>query len=144
MRTFAQKPRATQQTTSAKSTKPSRAHFAQRREVNSILHLQRTIGDQAVQRMLSRDRLFEAGDVNQATDHSLPSTVSAGVNEAVSSTGQPLDPSTRAFMEQRFGHDFSRVKVHTDAKAMKSSQEVNARAYTVGSDVVFGEGEYVI
>ncbi len=52
MRTFAQKPKATQQTTSAKSTIPGRAHFGQSREVNSILHLQRTIGNQAVQRVL--------------------------------------------------------------------------------------------
>lgn len=52
MRTFAQKPKASQQTASPKSTIPSRAHFGQSREVNSILHLQRTIGNQAVQRML--------------------------------------------------------------------------------------------
>ena len=52
MRTFAQKPKATQQTTSAKSTIPSRTHFGQSREVNSMLHLQRTIGNQAVQRLL--------------------------------------------------------------------------------------------
>src|SRR5918999_1312641 len=52
MRTFAQKPKATQQTTSAKSTIPGRAHFGQSHEVNPILHLQRTIGNQAVQRML--------------------------------------------------------------------------------------------
>jgi Domain of unknown function (DUF4157) len=52
MRTFAQKPKANQQTTSAKSTIPGRAHFGQGRELNSILHLQRTIGNQAVQRLL--------------------------------------------------------------------------------------------
>src|SRR5215208_7162477 len=52
MRTFAQKPKAPQQTTSAKSTIPARAHFGQSRDVNSILHLQPTIGNQAVQRML--------------------------------------------------------------------------------------------
>ena len=52
MRTFAQKPKATQHTTSAKSTIPGRAHFGQSREVSSILHLQRAIGNQAVQRLL--------------------------------------------------------------------------------------------
>lgn len=52
MRTFAQKPKASQQPTSPKSTIPSRAHFGQSREANSIPHLQRTIGNQAVRRML--------------------------------------------------------------------------------------------
>ncbi len=52
MRTFAHKQKPTQQTMSAKSSVPVRGHFGQSREVNSILHLQRTIGNQAVQRML--------------------------------------------------------------------------------------------
>ena len=45
-------------------------------------------------------------------------------------------------MEQRFGHDFSRVRVHTDADAGQSAREVNAHAYTVGRDIVFGAGSY--
>jgi LysM repeat protein len=45
-------------------------------------------------------------------------------------------------MESRFGHDFSQVRVHTDAKAAKSARAVNALAYTVGRDVVFGTGQY--
>jgi hypothetical protein len=52
MHTFAEKPKATQQTTSAKPTIPGRAHFGQSRKVNSILHLQRTIGNHAVQQIL--------------------------------------------------------------------------------------------
>lgn len=52
MRTFAQKPKATQQTTSAKSNKSSQVQFRQSHKVSSILHLQRTIGNQAVQRLL--------------------------------------------------------------------------------------------
>jgi len=52
MHTYAQKPKAPQQTTSARSTLPGRTHFGQSREVNSFLHLQRTIGNQAVQRLL--------------------------------------------------------------------------------------------
>jgi len=45
-------------------------------------------------------------------------------------------------MEPRFGRDFSQVRVHTDAKAAKSADALNARAYTVGADIVFGQGEY--
>lgn len=56
--------------------------------------------------------------------------------------GKPLDPSTRAFMEPRFGQDFSDVRLHTDAKAAESAHSVNALAYTVGRDVVFDLGQY--
>ncbi len=56
--------------------------------------------------------------------------------------GQPLDATTRAFMEPRFGHDFSHVRVHTDERAAESARAVNALAYTVGRDVVFGVGQY--
>ena len=59
------------------------------------------------------------------------------VHEVLHSPGQPLDPATRAFMEPRFGHDFSTVRVHTDARAAASARTVNALAYTVGRDVVF-------
>src|SRR5438105_915560 len=52
MRTFAQKPKVPQQATPAKSMVPSRAHFRQSHEVNSILHLQSTIGNQGVLRLL--------------------------------------------------------------------------------------------
>jgi hypothetical protein len=45
-------------------------------------------------------------------------------------------------MESRFGHDFSGVRVHTDAKAASSARAVNALAYTVGRDIVFGAGQY--
>lgn len=64
------------------------------------------------------------------------------VQEVLSSSGQPLDSDTRTFMEPRFGHDFSQIRVHTDEQAVESAQAVNALAYTVGQDVVFGEGQY--
>ena len=64
------------------------------------------------------------------------------VQEVLRLPGQPLDPEVRAFFEPRFGHDFSHVRVHTDAKAAESTRAVNALAYTVGRDVVFGAGHY--
>ncbi|NEO44500.1 MAG: DUF4157 domain-containing protein [Moorea sp. SIO4A3] len=57
-------------------------------------------------------------------------------------TGQPLPASTRAFMEPRFGHDFSGVKVHTDSIAASAAQELNAQAFTTGQDIFFGSGYY--
>lgn len=65
------------------------------------------------------------------------------VHEVLRSSGQPLDPATRAFMEPRFGHDFGQVRVHTDTRAAESARAVNAQAYTVGQHVVFGQGQYV-
>jgi hypothetical protein len=56
--------------------------------------------------------------------------------------GQPLDRAARAFLEPRFGHDFSQVRVHTDARAAATAQSVNALAFTVGRDIVFGGGQY--
>ena len=75
---------------------------------------------------------------NQAESSEVPPIV----HEVLRSPGQPLDGNTRTFMESRFGHDFSQVRVHTDEKAAKSAQSVNALAYTVGPNVVFGKGEY--
>ena len=53
------------------------------------------------------------------------------VDDVLRSSGQPLDEATRAFMEPRFGHDFSRVRLHTDAEAAESARAVNALAYTI-------------
>lgn len=61
---------------------------------------------------------------------------------ALQGGGQPLDPTTRAFMEPRFGHDFSQVRVHTDQTATEIAHSVNALAFTVGRDIVFGNQQY--
>ena len=53
-----------------------------------------------------------------------------------------MPESERSFFEPRFGYDFSRVGVHTDTQAAESARAVNARAFTVGGDVVFGAGQY--
>ncbi len=57
-------------------------------------------------------------------------------------SGQPLDSQSRAFFEPRFGHDFSRVRVHTDTNAAESARAVNALAYTLGQNVIFDAGKY--
>jgi outer membrane protein OmpA-like peptidoglycan-associated protein len=78
----------------------------------------------------------------RAANQAAPATVPPIVHEVLHSPGQPLDPDTRTFMEPRFGHDFSRVRVHTDTRAGESARAVNALAYTLGQDVVFGAGQY--
>jgi|GEM_PF-1235874 len=71
-----------------------------------------------------------------------PQGVPPIVHEVLRSPGEPLDPGTQGFMEPRFGQDFSRVRVHTDARAGESARAVNALAYTVGRHLVFGSGQY--
>lgn len=69
-------------------------------------------------------------------------TVPSIVHDVLSTSGQPMDASTRAFFEPRFGHDFGNVRVHSDAKAAESARALNAIAYTVGRDMVFDSGRY--
>jgi hypothetical protein len=64
------------------------------------------------------------------------------VHEVLRSPGRPLEEDTRTFMESRFRHDFSQVRVHTDQRSAESAHAVSAHAYTVGRHVVFGAGEY--
>lgn len=56
--------------------------------------------------------------------------------------GRPLDTSLRGTLEPRFGHDFSDVRIHTDVAAFQSADAVNALAYTVGSNIAFGRGQF--
>jgi len=61
---------------------------------------------------------------------------------ALQGGGQSLSKETRNFFEPRFGQDFSNVKIHTDSNANQLARSINARAFTKGSDIIFGGGEY--
>jgi len=78
----------------------------------------------------------------QAHSSAPPATIPAIVHQVLRSSGQPLDQGTRTFFEDRFGHDFSRVRVHTDVRAGESARAVSALAYTVGRELVFDSGQY--
>ncbi len=80
-------------------------------------------------------RRVEAGGAGGAA-------TSPPVQDALHSPGQPLDSATRAFFEPRFGYDFSHVRTHVGEIAAAGAKTVNALAYTVGRDIVFGEGQY--
>jgi hypothetical protein len=77
----------------------------------------------------------QAGDAEQAAAPPI-------VDEVLASSSQPLDVSARSFMEPRFGHDLGHVRVHADERAAESARAVGALAYTVGSKIVFGRGQY--
>jgi hypothetical protein len=91
-------------------------------DADAILGLQRTVGNGAVTSLLEEER--------------------SPVHDVINSGGRPLEPDVRADMEARLGHDFSDVRVHDDSAAAGSATEVNAHAYTVGSNVVFQRDKY--
>jgi hypothetical protein len=62
--------------------------------------------------------------------------------ESLRTGGRNLSPSTRAFMESRFDRDFSDVRIHVDSQAAETAKSLNARAFTMGRDIVFGDGQF--
>ncbi len=86
------------------------------------------------------EELVQAKEVSGRTPE-VSSSVESQIN-SIRGGGQLLPESVRAFFEPRFGQDFSQVRIHTDSNASESAKSVNALAYTLGQDVVFGAGQY--
>lgn len=84
----------------------------------------------------------KSGEIQRAAVAPAPAYAPPIVNSVLNGAGRALDGGTRSFMENRFGHDLSSVRVHTGAEAAQSAQAINARAYTSGQSIVFGPGEY--
>jgi hypothetical protein len=76
------------------------------------------------------------------TGEGMESEVVSGKIKAYKGSGSPMADTTKSFMESRFGNDFSNVRIHTGDYAAKMSNELNARAFTVGSDIYFNSGKY--
>ena len=77
------------------------------------------------------------------SDRSSPAYAPPAVHDVLnSSSGRPMDRSTRSFMESRFGQDFGDVKIHDDQKAAESAGAINAKAYTSGNNIVFNNSQY--
>lgn len=103
---------------------------------------QHTIGGGDCEACARRDETLRRHKTNDADGARDNADAHESVRRVLGSAGRPLDGATRTFMESRFGHDFSGVRVHTDSNAQESARAVNALAYTVGRDVVFGSGQY--
>jgi hypothetical protein len=101
---------------------------------NPIQHLQRTAGNWAVQRLLQ-----DARHRDQPVEAAPPA-----VRAVLRAPGQPLDPAARAAMAPRLGQGLGldQVRIHTGERAARAAQAVAARAFTVGSHVVFASGAY--
>ena len=98
---------------------------------------------EGIQRLTSEEEeeeLLQAKEESGATPQVTPETQAA--IDAMRGGGAPLDPTARAFMEPRFGHDFSQVRVHTDTRAATVARSLDALAFTVGNDIAFAPGQY--
>ena len=73
---------------------------------------------------------------------SQPDTLPPAVAGALRTSGQPLDPTTRRLMERRVGHDFSAVRIHTNAQASAAARSLDAAAIASGQHILFGAGAY--
>jgi hypothetical protein len=71
--------------------------------------------------------------VNESTSNSIKSSLGKG---------EALDQQTNSFMSKRFGHDFNSVKIHSDGESAKLSNDLHAKAFTVGKDIYFNHGQY--
>jgi len=134
-----------------KAMQPERPKIvAQRPSQSAVGHahmLEQRIGNQAMLQLLAQRATVARGPARSQTNYVAPGNLGSNVappivHEVLRSPGQPLDAATREFMEPRFGHDFSRVRVHCDAGAAAAAEAVHARAYTAGSNVAFGANEY--
>jgi hypothetical protein len=99
-------------------------------------------------------RVFRNGDESEGEDARVLGKEKASSAPIVSTSaedgfsalrggGEPLSHNSRHFFESRFQRDFSAVRIHTGAQAEKSARSVNASAYTVGPDIVFGASQNV-
>lgn len=105
-------------------------------------------------RPVQRHAKLDAGRQDEAlgtTLHNQPSVAALessasddgpSLRGATGSGGAPLDPVSRSFFEPRFGVSLGHVRIHSDSAARESASSVGARAYALGSDIVFGSGEY--
>ncbi len=123
MRIYAQKAKAPQQTLAAKITQPGRMHFGQRHEANDILNLQRTIGNQAVQRLQNTnpDSPEESLNSTNATSHS-------GFDFS------RIPVHSRTHYKVGLGTNLADIRIHTDEHAAASAEPLAAEAYAKGND----------
>ncbi len=99
--------------------------------------------DRVAQEVVSAPMASAAPAVQRkSAGESGPATAPPVVHEALGSSGQPLDPTARAFLEPRFGRSFEDVRVHTGERPAEAARSIDALAFTVGRDVVFNDGQY--
>ncbi len=99
----------------------------------------------SISQKLSESSLNKSVIQKKPSESDTTTSVSSDIEHTINQskgTGQPLGTNIRSSMEQRFGHDFSNVSIHTDNSAMQMNQSLNAQAFTVGNDIFFNSGKY--
>jgi len=104
----------------------------------AVLALQRTAGNAAVVQSLRLSGHLPGTEASEGTEQR---NMGAEIKDVTSRGGTPLDPVRRARAESVFKEDFSEVRLHTDVVAQRFAANVDARAYTVGDDIVSGSGD---
>lgn len=142
MRQFAAKQNQPQKTDSVHLARPRSATLERKQAADHGPSLAATVpfvrAPQSAPVEIERGPALQRGAAPQAA----PTTVPPIVHEVLRSSGQPLDAATRAYMEPRFGYDFSKVRVHADTRAAEAASSIDARAFTSNRGIVFGAGEY--
>jgi hypothetical protein len=105
-----------------------------------LLSLQNMVGNRAVNQLVQQRE--QANPITPCVNTIPGDSTPPIIRDVLNTPGQPLDAETKVFMESRFEHEFSHVRVHTDEQAAMSARAVNALAYTVGQDIAFGKGLY--
>jgi hypothetical protein len=90
--------------------------------------------------LVSRQRKCAGCELEEATGDRL---APPAVHEVLATSGTPLPAQERAFFEARFGHDFSRIRVHADSIAANAAKAVAAQAFTVGRHIAFAAGRFI-
>lgn len=118
------------------------AHWSLAR-MTATLHRKCACGGSAAGSGACEECQRSAGSLQRRAEHpGAGGEVPSIVREVLDSPGERLDRTTRSFMESRFRHDFAGVRIHTGPRASESAHAVDALAYTVGRDIVFGAGAY--
>jgi len=97
--------------------------------------------EEKLERQIGEDGDGERSNANRGGSLEVRPSLEARI-ESMRGGGQPLPEPARRFFEPRFGYDFSHVRIHTDGDAAEAARAVNAHAFTLGSDIVFGAGKY--
>lgn len=99
----------------------------------AVTQIQRTCTDCEEEQAMRK----AVGESTATAVHGLESRV-----DSIKNSGEPISTSLRGFYEPRFGHDFSQVRLHKGAAAGEMARDAHAAAFTVGRDIVFGDGSY--
>lgn len=98
--------------------------------------------ENSIQRQMEEEEELLQTKIDTGTIPEIEPEIAARI-DSLRGGGKELPAAERGYFEPRFGHDFSRVRVHSDVRTSEVARAVNARAFTVGRDIVFGAGQYV-